>query len=405
MIRPAITGMGVLAPTGSGHEDYWAATLRGYLGITPISRFAPNPYPVRVAGQLPGFVPGERVPSRLIPQTDVWTQHGLTAADLALADAKLEPASIPEYGFSVVTASSAGGVEFGQREIQQLWHQGPNFVGAYQSIAWFYAATTGQTSIRYGMRGPCDVVVSEGAGALDSLHHARRAMTDGVQAVLCGGTDSALSPYGIVCQLSSGRLSTGSDPAAAYVPFDLDSAGYVPGEGGAMFVVENLEQAYERGAPHVYGLIGGYAATFDPAPGSGRPPALRRAVCAALDDAGILPADVDVVFADGAGVPELDRQEATALAEVFGPHGVPVTVPKTAVGRLYSGGAALDVAAALLAIRDRVIPPAINIRRPDPTLHLDLVRDRPRPAPVRTALVLARGYGGFNSALVLQEAP
>ncbi len=405
MSQPVITGMGVLAPTGLGHEAYWSATLRGELGIAPLSRFTPNPYPVRVAGQLPGFEPADRVPSRLLPQTDVWTQQGLTATDLALTDAALEPAALPEYELSVVTASSAGGVEFGQREIQQLWSQGPKFVGAYQSIAWFYAATTGQVSIRYGMRGCCDVVVSEGAGALDSLHYARRSLADDARVVVCGGTDSALSPYGVVCQLASGRLSTADDPAGAYLPFDIRGTGHVPGEGGAMFIVEDLEEARARGAPRIYGRISGYAATFDPAPGSGRPPTLGRALHMALHDAGVAPADVDVVFADGAGIPELDRQEAAELNNTFGPGAVPVTVPKTAVGRLHSGGAALDIAAALLTIRDGIIPPSINIRRPDPDLRLDLVRDRPRPSTVRTALVLARGYGGFNSALVLQAVP
>ena len=121
-----------------------------------------------------------------------------------------------------------------------------------------------------------------------------------------------------------------------------------------------------------------------------------------LAEAGAAPGDVDVVFADGYGVPELDRQEAEAITAVFGPDAVPVTVPKTMTGRLYAGGAALDAAAAVLALRDQVIPPSVNIR-PDRAHRLDLVTDRPREARLRTALVLSRGYGGFNAAMVLRS--
>ncbi|MYV48423.1 ketosynthase chain-length factor, partial [Streptomyces sp. SID2888] len=136
-------------------------------------------------------------------------------------------------------------------------------------------------------------------------------------------------------------------------------------------------------------------------PGSGRPPALGRAVRAALADAGVAPGAVDVVFADAAGLRAADSAEADVLTEVFGPYGVPVAVPKTMTGRLYGGGPPLDVAAALLSMRDQVLPPAVHLDRPVPGHRLDLVRGRPRPARVRTALVVARGHGGFNSAMVL----
>ena len=174
----------------------------------------------------------------------------------------------------------------------------------------------------------------------------------------------------------------------------------MPGEGGALLVLETPDGAAERGQHRHYGRIAGYAATFDPRPGSGRPPGLRRAIDTALADAGIGPSDVDVVFADASGVAERDRAEAEVLGAVFGPRGVPVTAPKTMTGRLLAGGAPLDVAAALLSLRDGVIPPSVHIGRPAHP-DLDLVRDRPRPARLGSALVLARGHGGFNSALVL----
>jgi minimal PKS chain-length factor (CLF/KS beta) len=399
--RATITGIGIVAPNGVGTSAYWSATLAGKSGISEITRFDPAQYPTRLGGMVSGFDPASYLPSRLTVQTDLWTQFALAATAMAVDDAGIELESVPEYEFGVVTASSSGGNEFGQREIQKLWSSGPQFVGAYQSIAWFYAASTGQISIRHGARGPCGVIVSEQASGLDALGQARRVVRSGAQLVVSGGTEAPLSPYALVCQLASGRLSDSGNPERCYLPFDAAAHGHVPGEGGAILLVESESRAKARGA-RLYGEIAGYAAGFDPRPGSGQPPALARTIELALADAMIAPQDVDVVFADAAAVPDLDRAEAGAIAEVFGPRAVPVTAPKTMVGRLYAGGAPLDVAAALLSIRDSVIPPTTGVSDIAFDGEIDLVRGASRPAPLRTALILARGFGGFSSALIVQ---
>jgi len=404
MTRNAVfTGIGVTAPNGLGTEAYWTATLEGRSGIGPISRFDPSGYPVCLAGEVGDFTAAEHVPSRLIPQTDNWTHLGLTAAAWALDDAGADPAEFPEFDMAVLTASSSGGTEFGQREIERLWSKGSQWVGAYQSIAWFYAATTGQISIRHGMRGACGVICAEQAGALEAAGQARQLIQHGTQLVVTGGTDASLCPYGVTAQYSNGRLSESDDPRRAYVPFDTRACGYVPGEGGAMLVVESADEARARSAPRIYGAIAGFAATFDPRPDSGREPTLRRAMELALADADLPASAIDVVFADAAGVPELDRLEAAAISAVFGPGGVPVTAPKTMTGRLNAGGAALDLASALLAIRDGVIPPTVGVAELAPDCDIDLVRDAPREAPVGAAMVVARGYGGFNAATVVTK--
>jgi minimal PKS chain-length factor (CLF/KS beta) len=400
--RAVVTGLGVVAPTGVGTAAWWEATLQGRSGIRAISRFDASRYATRHAGELNGFDPADHIERRLSVQTDRWTWMGLAAAEMAFADAGFDPAAHDPFAMSVITASSSGGNEFGQVEIQKLWGRGPQFVGAYQSIAWFYAATTGQISIRHGMKGHSGVVATEGAGGLDALSQSRRALRRGMDAVVSGGLEAPLCPYALCCQLTNGRMST-----AAYRPFDERADGYLPGEGGAIVLVEHLESARRRGAP-VLGEIAGYGATHDgrlPAHGDADGTQLARAIRIALDDAGIAAEAIDVVFADGAGSPDADAAEASALHAALGDHAaaVPVTVPKTTVGRTYAGGASLDVAAALLSMRDGRIPPTINVERPLPAHGLRLIRDRSEPADLRTALVVARGYGGFNSALVLRR--
>ncbi|MEV8536613.1 ketosynthase chain-length factor [Streptomyces sp. NPDC051211] len=397
-----VTGLGVAAPNGLGASDYWAATLAGKSGIGRVTRFDPSDYPARLAGQIPGTAAEDGLPSRLLPQTDRVTRLALVAADWALEDAGIRPSELPDFDMGVVTASAAGGFEFGQGELQALWSKGSQYVSAYQSFAWFYAVNSGQISIRNGMKGPAGVVVSDQAGGLDAVAQARRQVRKGTRIIVSGAVDASICPWGWVAQLAAGRLSTSEEPTRAYLPFDREAQGFVPGEGGAILIVESAESARERGAK-VYGEISGYGATIDPRQGSGRGPNLRKAIETALADAGAEPGEIDVVFADGAADPQLDRAEAEALNAVFGQRGVPVTLPKTMTGRLYSGAAPLDLAAAFLAMRDGVIPPTVNV---DPCLDygLDLVLDQPRPAEVRTALVLARGHGGFNSAMVVRSA-
>ncbi|MET9401034.1 ketosynthase chain-length factor [Kitasatospora sp. NPDC002965] len=397
-----VTGIGVAAPNGLGTETWWAATLRGESGIRPITRYDATKYPVRLAGLIPDFDAAAHLPGRLLPQTDRVTRLAVAAADWALADSGADPAELPEYGMSVVTSNATGGFEFTHREARKLWTKGPQHVSVYESFAWFYAANTGQISIRHGMRGPGSVLVADQAGGLDALGHARRTLRGGSSLVVSGGVESAFDPWGLVAHLSGGGVSTVADPTRAYLPFDTGAAGHVPGEGGAVLIVESAAAAAARGAHQVYGEIAGYAATFDPAPGSGRPPGLERAARLALSDAGLAAGDIDVVFADAAGVRERDDAEAAAIEALFGPYGVPVSVPKTLTGRLTGGGPPLDTAAALLSVRDGVLPAAAHVTRPVPGHRLDLVRGEPRPLRVRAALVLARGHGGFNSALVVR---
>ncbi|AKU15494.1 ketosynthase chain-length factor [Luteipulveratus mongoliensis] len=394
-----ITGVGAVAPHGWG-EGFWTASLEGRGGIGPITQFDATDYPCRLAGEIEDFDEARFVGRRLVPQTDRSTRIALAAGQLALEDAAVDLTAMDEFDMGVVTANFTGGFAFGQKELQELWSKGSEYVSAYQSFAWFYAVNTGQLSIRHGLKGPSGVVVTDESGALDALAQARRNVRRGAKAVLAGAIDSSLCSWGVAGLFASGRVTRSEDPRAAYLPFDSRATGQVPGEGGAMFVLEPASAAVERGH-RPYAVLAGHASTFDPEPDN--PSGLISAATLALQDAGLQAEDVDVVFADGAGQTSLDTSEAEAITKIFGARQVPVTVPKTMTGRLHSGGSAVDVAWASLALRHGEIPPTINVTTPDDHV-LDLVTERSRTTSLRTAMVLARGAGGFNSAVVLTAA-
>jgi minimal PKS chain-length factor (CLF/KS beta) len=401
--RAVITGIGVVAPSGMTADEHWSTVTAGKNKLDLISLFDASGYPVKVAGEVRGFDVTDRVDGRLVVQTDRWTWMSLVAAEQALADAGVDVSTVDPDALSVVMASSSGGNQFGQRELQRLWSRPDRTVGAYQSIAWFYAATVGQLSIRHQAKGPSSVLVSESTGGLESLGHAVRTINRGSSVVLAGGLEAPLSPYALACQLGSGRLSTCSDPLRAYRPFDADATGYVPGEGGAVLIVEDLDHALARGAT-IYGEIAGWGSTHDAehtVPGSGGSARqYARAMRLALAQAAVEPAEVDLVIPDALGVPEFDRSEAEAIDEVFGTHGVPVTSHKALTGRLYQGGSALDVVTALLAMRTQVVPG--NAGSDNPACDLDFVRTT-RESTVDSVLVGARGFDGYNSSVLLRR--
>ncbi|MEU5264145.1 beta-ketoacyl synthase N-terminal-like domain-containing protein [Amycolatopsis sp. NPDC021455] len=403
--RMVITGIGAVTPIGASTATYWDAVRRGESGLGWISRFDLTDYPCRVGGEVHDIDLAEYVLPRIAAQTDRWTQLGLVAAGQALEDSGHDSPGECPYDTAVITASSSGGNEFGQREIHKLWSDGPHAVGAYQSIAWFYAATTGQVAIKHGAKGPCGVLATESAGGLDALGASRRVLRRGeAKAVVTGATEAPISPYALACQLRGGRLSLVDDPMTAYLPFSATAAGHVVGEGGAMLLVEELSRARDRGAERVYAEIAGYAATHDGRPTTARPTGdgLARAARLAIADAGVAPGDVDAVFADGAATPELDQAEVAALRAVFGTRPVPVCLPKTLVGRMYAGSPALDVATAALALHHGELPPSPVIEKAPWASDLDLVHEL-RTADLRHVVVLARGYGGFNAAVVLRR--
>lgn len=402
--RPVITGIGVAAPTGLGADAYWSAMVDGANGIAEITRFDASGYPVRLAGEVSGFEATAHIPSRLLPQTDHMTRLALCAADEALKDSGLDLAAMDPYDAGVSSASSMGGFEFGQRELQNLWSKGGQFVSAYQSFAWFYAVNTGQISIRHGLKGPSSAVVTDQAGGLDAIGHARRQIRKGTKVMLAGGVDGALCPLGLAGHLAASTVSARRPAPTARTCPSTRPPQAMSRARAARTSPWRTRRPPKGAAPACTVSSPAYAATFDPDPRDAGADGLERAIRAALADAERSPDAIAVVFADAVSVPEADRAEAAALAAVFGVRGVPVAAPKAQTGRLYAGGAALDLVSALLALRDGSVPPTAHVTSLAADCPVDLVTGEARPLTGDAALVLARGEGGFNAAAVVTSS-
>lgn len=385
-----VTGLGIVSPAGLGARDYWAQACGSKRGVARHgeTRTAGEPAwptaalldPTLLDPSLLDPAPGDQLWGRPAPQADRMARLALAAADWALADAGIRPQDLPDFGPDAVTAVTAaaaaapgGGYGEGRRPGFGAGFragsgrggprgQAARQSGAYRSFAWFYAVSSGQISIRDGMKG------------LDAVAHARRQIRQGGRLIVSGGVDAPVCPATWTAHTQAATARPG---------------------GGALLVLETASAALARGAK-IYGEVAGYGATFDPDPSGGREPGLRRAVELALADAGAVPGEVDAVF-----VPGLGAAESAAVTTVFGVHAVPVTAPRTMTGRRYPGTAApLDLAAALLAMEEGLIPPTAD-DLPSPGYDLNLVLS-PRTAELRTTLVVARGHGGFNSAVVLR---
>ncbi|TCJ89885.1 beta-ketoacyl synthase N-terminal-like domain-containing protein [Nocardia alba] len=397
MTTAAVTGLGIVSPLGVDLDTYWTNLLLGRSKIAEIDRFDVSAFPVRYAGMIPPFEAEDSVRKKLVPQTDRITRIAMVAADSALANASVDPQSLDGYQAGVAVSSSTGGLEFGQRQLQTLWHEGWETVSPYMSFAWYYAVNTGQISIKNKLRGPGCVVVSEQAAGLDAVAYAKHRVCTDVPTMLAGAVDGLLCPYGMAVLGVAPEVNRSSEPAS-YQPFVATSQGYFPGEGGAILTVQRWDRTGDPA--RAYAVVAGSAAAFDPDPRTGD--GLRRAAAQALHRSGCRPGDVDAVFADAYGDPDLDGAEARVLADLFGARAVPVTAPKTMFGRLMGGGAALDVATACLSLRHQTLPPAGLPADAIVDDSVALIRSA-TPAELRTVLVLARGHGGFASALVLQR--
>ena len=368
-----ISGAGVSSPHGSTLSKLWLGALRGNTVIDKVSSFDITPYRSKLCGKVNDFCV-EDVPGKLRPRTDRSTQLALVAAKNALENASVNYLLADPYCRSIVTANSAGGYAFGEKELRNLYQKGPAYVSTAQSYAWFYAVNTGQ------------------------LWEGTRLVENGQELVLTGAVESFLSPLAWVSLESTGRMSEHSHPEESYLPFDERAKGFVPAEGGA-YLVLSAERPISKPGNAIRISGHGKSMTINE---EGHQ-SLVRAIHMALDKANLKPQDIDVVFADGSGIAAEDIQEAKAINKVFGAQSVPVTAPKAGFGRAGSGMGALDTVLAAFTLKTKTIPPTPGVI-PKPQYELDIVTRRRRVSTARHALVIARGMPIFNSALIISAA-
>jgi 3-oxoacyl-[acyl-carrier-protein] synthase II len=407
--RVALTGIGVVTPIGTGKEAFWNAMMEGRPGVRRITAFDPAPFDSQIAAEITDFDPTAYMDRKEARRNDRSVQFAVAAARIGLEDAgfKITPQNRDDIG--VVIGSGSGGAITWEDQHQTLLERGPGRVSPFFVPMMMLNGASGIVSMHVGARGPNFAVASACATSGHAIGEAFRMVQRGdALAMLCGGTEAAITPLSIAGFCSMKAMSTRNDaPERAIRPFDLHRDGFVMGEGAGLVVLEEFEHARRRGA-HIYAELVGYGMSADafhitqPDPeGDGAALAMRRA----LRDASVTPAQVGYINAHGTSTQYNDKCETLAIKRVFGEaaRSVPVSSTKSMTGHLLGAAGGVELIACALAIERQTLPPTINYEVPDPDCDLDYVPNTPRPAKVEVAMSNAFGFGGHNAILVLRK--
>jgi 3-oxoacyl-[acyl-carrier-protein] synthase II len=412
---PVITGIGAVTPLGNDVPTTWRRLVAGESGVGPITHFDASGLPTRIAGEVKGFDAEELLGTKRARRSARFSQLAVAAAREAFADAGLRQGagieSVSEYEhIGVVVNTAVPGIPETQANIEGLLSEGLRGVSPYYVPEMIPNMPACEVAIDLGVHGPVTASSLACASGNAALLEARRLILCGeADVVVAGGTDAGIAPVMFAGLSNMGALSANNeDPQGASRPFSADRDGFVYGEGAVLFVVESVEHAKRRGAKP-YGTVAGGALTTDafhishPDP-TGRQP--KRALKLALERAGVAPEEVDYVCAHGTATRINDAVETAAIREVFGPAAdqLLLSSPKSMVGHMIGAAGALSAMVGLLAMRDGVVPPTINLQHPDPACDLDYVALTAREATVRNVLVNAFGFGGQNCVVVLRAS-
>ena len=411
MRRVVVTGIGMVTPLGSAAGTTWSRLLAGESGIGPITKFDASNQACRIAGEAHAFDANKRVDHKIQRQVDDFIIFGIDAAGQAIEDAGLT--DMPEAdrlraGCSI--GSGIGGLPGIEHESIVCHEKGPRRVSPHFVHGRLINLVSGQVSIKYGLMGPNHAVVtacSTGAHAIGDA--ARMIAMDDADVMLAGGAEAAICPLGIAGFAQARALSTAfnDEPTRASRPWDRDRDGFVMGEGAGILVLEEMERAKARGA-QIYGEVIGYGLTGDayhvtaPHPeGSGA----YRSMAMALRKAGLNPSDIDYVNAHGTSTPLGDELELGAVRRLFGNaiETLSMSSTKSAIGHLLGGAGAVESIFCLLAMRDQIVPPTLNLENPcEGADGIDLVPLRARERPVRAVLNNSFGFGGTNATVIFR---
>lgn len=406
-----ITGIGALTPLGLDAQSTWEGLTAGRSGIRALSRFedgrSGDGRPSAIAGEIHGFDPEALLGRRRAHRTARFSQLAVAAAREALADAALAVEQIGERVGVLINSAVAGAPE-AEAGIRALAAGGPREVSPYHVASTIPNMPACEVAIDLGVHGPVSCSALACASGSYALLEAARLIGCGeADVVIAGGADAGISAAMFASLQNMGAMSQrSSEPERASRPFDADRDGFVYGEGAVVFVLESEAHARARGARH-YGTLAGGALTCDAFHMSAPEPSgehAARAIRLALQRSDTAPAELDYICAHGTSTRANDITETRAIRLALGPAAddVPLSSPKSMVGHLIGAAGALSALVCLLAMRDGILPPTINLDTPDPECDLDYVPLRSRGARVRTAALNAFGFGGQNCVLVLR---
>jgi 3-oxoacyl-[acyl-carrier-protein] synthase II len=411
--RVVITGMGVVSPNGIGKEAFCRALLAGKSGVKRISRFDPSDLPVQIAGEIAEFDELAWVEAKERKHVSRVVPLAIAASTEALADAGLEPRGMSleqQRQIGVILGSGGGAQEFSEEQYR-LWHSGNvKQVSLFCIPSGTMGTISSEVSMRFGFRGYSHVVTTSCTSSTDALGYALQHIQAGVQPMfLVGGVDAPITP-GIIKGYTLLRALTqcwNHAPERASRPFSADRNGFVLAEGSWMFVVEDYEHARARGA-RIYAEIAGYGCTCEAfhrvrLSESGEEPA--RAIALALEEARLMPEDIQYVNLHGTSTELNDRVETRALKVALGEHAprIPMSALKSQIGHPQGACGAAGVAAAIVAMEHNAVPPTINLDVPDAECDLDYVPDIGRKIQIEHAICNCVGFGSKNSTLVLRK--
>ncbi|TAN59015.1 beta-ketoacyl-[acyl-carrier-protein] synthase family protein [bacterium] len=408
MNKIAVTGIGIVAPSGIGKRPFWANIKAGRNFIKEIIRFDASLYPSRIAGQIDDLDAYTHVSERLLKKIDAFSHMTLIASEMAMRDAGIDIQKEDPNLVGIFLGNAIGGWLYAETELRDLYREGREGVSPYMASAWFPAAPQGQVSIYYGIKGFSKTIVADRASSLMALGYARKTLSkDKLNLILAGGMEAPVTPYALLCCNTYGCLSKNNgNPQSAYRPFDKKRDGFVIGEGAGIITMENVERAKARKA-NIQAVISGYGTTCDGIDRIG--PAtdgkeLSRAIRMSLDDAKVNSRDIDYISLDGLACDDWDNGEVGAIKEVFGNYAkdIPVSCPKSMFGNLLGASGAVDVIIAILAMEHNLVPPTTNLDTPAVN-GLNYAAGSPIERKINKALVISRGRGGINSALVIEK--
>jgi len=406
---PVVTGLGALTPVGLDAPSTWKALVAGQSGIGPITQFDASGLATRIAGEVTGFDPVAAVGPKRTHRSARFSQLAIVAAREAVADARLD-VEAEANRIGVAIGSAVAGTPETERAMMALFEEGPRAVSPFYVAQTILNMASCEVAIDLGVHGPVTASALACATGTYSILEARRLILSGeADVVIAGGADAGITEAVFAGLSNMGPLSErNDDPAGASRPFDSDRDGFVFGEGAVVMVIESAEHAAARGAQS-YGSIAGGALTSDAFHMSAPEPTgdyAAGAIRLALERTGIAPDELGYICAHGTATRANDASESRAIRAALGDatDRIPVSSPKSMVGHLIAAAGSLAGMVCLLAMRDGVIPPTINLSNPDPECDLDHVALTARQASPETAIANAFGFGGQNCVVAFRRA-